>query len=98
MKEGDLVTNRYRLLRTIGKGAMGTVWLAQDTSTGLEVALKLIDAKFANEAEARARFLREALLAARISSAHVAKILDHGVTSNDRSFIVMDRLIGTNLR
>jgi RNA polymerase sigma factor (sigma-70 family) len=96
--EGTPISDRYRLLRIIGKGTTGEVWLGHDGSLNREVAIKLIDPKFAENAEVRARFLREAQLAARISSAHVVQIFDHGLSSEGRPFMAMEYLVGRSLR
>jgi serine/threonine protein kinase len=96
--EGQLISNRYRLVRLLGQGGMGSVWLAEHTTLKNEVAVKLIDSELGQLDQPRARFLREARLAARIKSAHVVQIHDYGVTDNGQPFIAMEYLIGESLR
>jgi serine/threonine protein kinase len=96
--EGRLISDRYRIVRLLGKGGMGSVWLAEHTTLKSEVAVKLIDSELGKMAQARARFLREAQLAARIKSAHVAQVYDHGVSADGQPFIAMEYLVGTTLR
>src|SRR4029077_14359566 len=92
------ISDRYRLLRLIGRGTTGEVWLGHDGSLHREIAIKLIDPQFGDDAEARARVLREAQLAARISSSHIVQIFDHGVSNDGRPFMGMEYLAGFSLR
>jgi serine/threonine-protein kinase len=77
---------------------MGSVWLAEHLSLKSEVAVKLIDSELGKLPQIRARFLREAQLAARIKSAHVVQVHDHGVTADDQPYIAMEYLVGQSLR
>jgi serine/threonine-protein kinase len=96
--EGKLIAGKYRLERPLGKGAMGSVWLAEHQSLHTHVAIKLIHFEAAQNALARTRFDREAQLSARIRSAHVVKVLDHGTTDEGLPYIVMECLTGESLR
>jgi serine/threonine-protein kinase len=96
--EGQIIQGRYRLVRILGKGGMGSVWLAEHLSLHTPVAIKLIDSEAAKNASARSRFDREAQVAARIRSAHVVKVLDHGVTEAGLPYIAMECLTGESLR
>ncbi len=76
---GHRIAGRYRLLRVLAQGGMGSIWIAEDTSLGREVAVKvMVPAAFALP-ELVARFHREAKAAAQIRSAHVVSIFDHGI-------------------
>jgi serine/threonine-protein kinase len=96
--DGRVIAGKYRLIRVLGKGAMGAVWLAEHVTLGSEVAIKLMHHEIASNPNARARFDREAQLVARIQSAHVVRVLDHGMTDDGSSFIAMERLTGESLR
>ena len=96
--EGRTIADRYRLVSLLGKGGMGSVWLAEDLTLRTELAVKLIDSELGKLPQPRARFLREAQLAARIKSAHVVQVYDHGVTSDGQPYIAMERLLGESLR
>jgi hypothetical protein len=72
---------------------MGEIYLAEDTTLGREVAVKLLDERFARDRQVRKRFKREALTAARLSGhPHVVTIFDVGEQEDGRPFIVMEHL------
>jgi serine/threonine-protein kinase len=99
LHEGLLVAEKYRLVEPAGEGAMGSVWKAIHTSLGHTVAIKFLHGAVANAAEPRARFEREAKLAARLGDAsrHIARVTDHGVTPEGTPFLVMEYLQGEGL-
>ena len=95
--EGELVTPKIRLVRPLGAGGMGSVWLADHLALHTQVVVKFISAELANHKEAIARFEREAAAASQVKSPHVVQILDHGVTDEGTAFIVMELLEGRDL-
>ena len=99
LHEGFLVAGKYRLVAPIGEGAMGSVWSAAHTTLGHTVAMKFLHGAVANTAEPRARFEREARLAARLGEAsrHITRVTDHGVTAEGTPFLVMELLQGDGL-
>src|SRR5262245_5583164 len=92
-----LVAGKYELTRLIGRGGMGSVWEGRHASLGTKVAIKFIEAEYANSNEARSRFDNEARAAATIHSKHAIQIFDHGVTDTGRPYIVMELLLGEAL-
>jgi serine/threonine-protein kinase len=96
--EDRVICGRYRLIRVLGKGGMGDVWLAEDGAPGAFVALKLIHSQLAKNDEVRGRFAREARVAARLKSPHVARLLAYGETEDGIPYIAMERLVGETLR
>jgi eukaryotic-like serine/threonine-protein kinase len=95
--ETDLLPPRYRGLKRIGRGAMGEIYRATDTTLGRAVAIKVLAHRYAEDEGVRERFTREALAAARLSGApHIVTIFDVGEW-NDRPFIVMEYLSGGSL-
>src|SRR6188768_1709621 len=73
-----MVAGRYVLGERLGAGGVGEVWGATDTTTGAEVAVKLLLDLHMDNAEVRERFLREGRLLARIDSPHVCRVLGSG--------------------
>ncbi|MEP7121902.1 MAG: serine/threonine-protein kinase [Byssovorax sp.] len=93
---GLVIADRFRLVRPLGQGGMGAVWLAQHTGLDVPCAVKFIHEEAAKSAELRARFEREAKAAAQLRSPHVVQILDHGVWGG-APYIAMELLEGEDL-
>lgn len=93
----ELVAGKYRLVRLIGQGGMGSVWEGEHVSLGTRVAVKFIERELANSEEARERFDKEARAAAKLQSRYVVGVFDHGVMPDGRPFIVMEYLSGETL-
>lgn len=95
-KEGDLFARRYRIVRAIGRGAMGIVMEAAHETLGTKIAIKILRPDTTDE-RATKRFLREAKLASSLHSEHVVKVLDVDRTEDDTPYIVMELLEGRDL-
>jgi serine/threonine-protein kinase len=93
----QLVTGRYRVERPLGHGAMSTVDLALDLQLDREVALKRLAENLARDDDLRARFQREARLAARLAHPNVVRIYDVGEDDDGRPFIAMEYVEGETL-
>lgn len=89
------VVDRYRVLRLLGRGGMGSVWLAErsDGQFGRQVALKVLDRGVDRE-ETRRRFQREREILARLDHPDIARLLDGGVTADGRPWFVMEAVDG----
>ncbi len=94
---GDHVTPKIRLVRPLGAGGMGSVWLADHDALHTQVVVKFIAADLAKSQDAVGRFEREAAAASQVKSPHVVQILDHGLTGDGAPFIVMELLEGRDL-
>ncbi len=95
---GTRVTPNVELLRPLGSGGMGSVWVAQHHGLDVEVAVKFVSSEAAGGDEATtSRFKREAALSAKIKSPHVVKTFDFGLTDDGVPFIVMELLSGESL-
>ncbi|MBL8955697.1 MAG: protein kinase [Myxococcaceae bacterium] len=88
---------RYRLLDELGRGGMGVVFLAEDTSLHRKVAVKLLAGGDALADNLRVRFEREARAMARLSHRNVVAVHDFGFHEGT-PFIVMELITGTSLR
>jgi eukaryotic-like serine/threonine-protein kinase len=91
-----ILGDKYRLVRPLNQGGMGSVWLAEHLSLAAPVAVKLIATEATRTAHRLQRFLREARTAAAARSPHVVQILDYGVDEGT-PFIVMELLEGESL-
>ncbi len=87
---------RYRVLSTLGRGAMGVVYSARDDQMGRDVAVKMMTATMENDPGARARFFREAQLTGKLLHRNIVTLLDLG-EENGHPFIVMELLRGSTL-
>jgi len=87
---------RYRIERVLGTGAMAKVLLAHDAELGREVAVKLLDEALAADPNFRARFAREARVAAGLSHPNIVTVFDVG-EAEGRPFIVMELVPGHTL-
>ncbi len=86
----------YRLIRQLGGGGMGDVYLAEDVALGRQVALKVMRAELLKEPTARERFLREARAAATLKSDRIVTIYQVG-DDNGVPFLSMELLTGESL-
>jgi len=90
----------YRLRERLGSGAMGEVWLAEDTRLHRLVALKMLLRKEADDAAALARVEREARIASSLSHPNVAVVYDAGETEYDgrpAGYVAMEYVKGRTL-
>ena len=102
---GHVISGKYQLVRLLGRGSMGEVWIAHHKTLGEDVAIKLLaSAHAASEIEsyptAAARFRFEAQVAARLSrkTRHIVRVTDHGEEEGDApAYLVMELLVGQTL-
>ena len=94
---GMMVTSNVRLLRPLGEGGMGSVWVAEHLSLRTQVVVKFMAEDLAKSPEALARFSREAAAASQVKSPHVVQMFDHGVLDTGAPYIVMELLEGRDL-
>jgi eukaryotic-like serine/threonine-protein kinase len=98
MTPGTILAGKYRLISMLGHGGMGSVWRAERLGWGAPVAVKLMHLPGLQDANALARFEREAHLSASLRSLHIVQILDDGTDpATGTPFIVMELLEGESL-
>ena len=95
---GVVVEQKYLLVRLLGEGGMGSVWVARNLTLNSHVALKLMRADFAQAVPgAGERMLQEARAAAAIHHPAIVQIFDFGRTRDGDPFISMELLDGESL-
>jgi predicted Ser/Thr protein kinase len=94
---GAVVAGRYEIGEILGRGGMGEVYQAHRRDDGRTVAVKVLHAHMEHSTEIRERFKREAALAARLPSAHVAELYEYGTTDEGYQFLAMELLRGEDL-
>ena len=87
----------YRILSLLGEGGMSEVYLALDTSLERRVALKLLPAKFTQDADRLRRFIQEAKAASALNHPNIITIHEIGVT-DDVHFVATEYIEGQTLR
>ncbi len=94
---GDIIDEKYRIVRLIGEGGMGAVYEGENLRIHRRVAIKVLHAGVAENADAVQRFEREAQAAGRIGSEHIVEVLDLGNLANGDRYMVMEFLDGESL-
>ncbi len=97
VREGDVLAGKFRIERVLGKGAMGVVVAATHIQLDERVALKFLLPEALANADAVARFAREARAAVKIKSEHVARVSDVGTLDSGSPYMVMEYLQGQDL-
>ncbi len=92
-----ILSQRYKIIRLVGKGGMANVYLAIDLKTNQEVAVKILRPEFSQDEEFLKRFEREAQAASKVSHHNIVNLLDVGMDSSVR-YLVMEYVEGTNLK
>ena len=95
--EGRVLGGRYRLLRKLGTGGMGSVWLCEHVALGRRYALKVLSAERAANPELLQRFRQEARAASGIAQENVVDVVDSGEDVAGEHFYVMEVLEGRTL-
>src|SRR3954468_12410908 len=93
----QVLDGRYKLVRKLGTGGIGKVYLAEDQDLGRRVAIKVLDDRHSQDEQFVERFRREAKNAAGLSHPNIVSIYDRG-QSDDTYYIAMEYLEGRTLK
>jgi eukaryotic-like serine/threonine-protein kinase len=94
---GLVIAERYHILGKLGEGGMGLVYLAEHVRMGRRCAVKVMHSALMHDADAVARFNREAANASRINHPNVAAIYDFGETPDNIVYLAMELVEGESL-
>jgi phosphate binding protein len=101
LRAGDVIDGKYRVVRVLGRGGMGIVVEAIHLRLGASVALKVLagrsDRGDGSKRKPFEALVREAQVAARLRSEHVARVFDVGALGDGSPFVVMEHLSGVTL-
>jgi len=92
----DYIASRYKRIQKLGQGAMGIVWLANDTVLERQVAIKELPVQIAEDKEFKERFFREAKLLARLTHPNIVQLYDI-VEDKDVLYYTMEYVDGVSL-
>lgn len=94
--EGETIDGRFRVIRRVGKGGMGVVYLAQQTNLNRDVCIKVLNPDLIEDGSAIVRFEREAKGLSRLQHPNIVTIFDYGRDGN-LAYIVMEYAQGETL-
>lgn len=95
---GQVLGDRYRLARLIGRGATGVVYEAEQMAIGRKLAVKVLAGAYLHDDLALERFRREAQSVGSLSNQHITQIIDFGRAPNGHLYFAMELLTGEPLK
>ena len=97
VNKGDMINDRYQIIRSIGEGGMANVYLAEDTILNRKVAVKILRGDLASDEKFVRRFQREAISASSLTDPNIVEVYDVG-EDDGKYFIVMEYVEGKTLK
>jgi eukaryotic-like serine/threonine-protein kinase len=94
---GLVIDDKYEVIGFLGRGGMGSVFLAKNRALDAPVAIKVLSRELARRGDGADRLLREARAAAKLNHPNVVRVFDVGRLETGSPFIVMERLVGADL-
>jgi serine/threonine protein kinase len=95
---GRVIADKYRIIKVLGRGGMGSVYEGQHLLLDRTVAIKVLRGNIAADERAATRFIREAKAAAKIEHPNAVTIYDFGVLQDGNAYLVMEFIRGCSLR
>ncbi|MGH1341054.1 MAG: serine/threonine protein kinase [Nannocystales bacterium] len=95
---GREILGQYRVISKLGRGGMGTVFLAEQPGMNRQVAIKVLHADVSSEPDAARRFQVEAEAAARLASPHIVSVYNFGRLESGELYLAMEFLQGRTLQ
>jgi serine/threonine protein kinase len=93
--QNSIFADRYKIVDLLGKGGMGEVYLAEDLTLNIKVAVKVLPASLAELGAARLQ--REAIALAKLNHPNIARVIDFAQTKDESPYMVMEYLSGETL-
>jgi serine/threonine-protein kinase len=97
VREGDVLSGKFKVERVLGQGGMGVVVAARNIHLDQLVALKFMLPQAMTNVEAKERFMREARAVAKLKSENITRVLDVGTLDDGAPYIVMELLEGRDV-
>jgi len=94
---GRILLERYEVLRKIGSGGMGAVYVGRQLAVGREIALKVLRSDLLSNEHVRERFRREASIIGKLRHPNTIQLIDYGETDDGLAVMVCELLVGTVL-
>ena len=93
-----VIKGKFKIIRKLGQGGMGAVYLAEQVGIGHQVALKFLKSEFSSDAEIARRFLNEAKSYARVAHPNAVALHDFGQDDEGNLYIAMEYCEGIDLK
>jgi DNA-binding NarL/FixJ family response regulator/tRNA A-37 threonylcarbamoyl transferase component Bud32 len=94
---GDIVSEKYRIEKVLGRGGMSVVYLARHTTLGKLVAIKMMHLNMVATGSFLQRFEREARIASSLNHTHIVGVHDFGEDENGQPYLIMDYVNGETM-
>lgn len=98
LSESTIFQGRYKIVRKLGEGGMGSIYLAEQTDADRIVALKLLHPSLIENDEFRKRFIRECANLAKLSNEHIITFYNAAISDEGQPYAVFEYLTGITLR